>query len=122
MVSRTLLATSSARTPFENPPMHTHTHTHTHLTPQNMPIVPFTRSLAQQSRLQSNPRGARLHAKLSGLIRHSDEQRKIAEAKLDEARKGGRKVELHTAPVTDVYRAEEYHQRYYAKAGRGGRF
>ena len=50
--------------------------------------------------------------------RHSEEQREIAEAKLDVVRKGGRKIELHMAPVTDVYRAEEYHQRYYAKANK----
>jgi peptide methionine sulfoxide reductase MsrA len=52
---------------------------------------------------------------MTGLWWHTDEQKAIAEAKLDECRKEGHKVGIHTGPVTDVYRAEEYHQRFYAK-------
>lgn len=43
--------------------------------------------------------------------RHSEAQKTILDTKLAELRKT-QTVNLHTAAVTDVYRAEEYHQRY----------
>eukprot|EP00038_Savillea_parva_P005847 m.160309 g.160309 ORF g.160309 m.160309 type:complete len:75 (-) comp11927_c0_seq1:296-520(-) len=54
---------------------------------------------------------------MTGLWWHNESQKKIALAKLDEVRNKGQVVDIHTGPVTDVYRAEEYHQRFYAKKG-----
>eukprot|EP00035_Acanthoeca_spectabilis_P024287 m.453182 g.453182 ORF g.453182 m.453182 type:complete len:77 (+) comp20450_c0_seq1:286-516(+) len=55
---------------------------------------------------------------MEGVWWHSEAQKTILDTKLAELRKT-QTVNLHTAAVTDVYRAEEYHQRYYAKMGVG---
>ena len=56
----------------------------------------------------------------SGIFYHNDEQRKIAEKvikELDESGKYRKPIATEIVPVEEFYRAEEYHQQYYAKQG-----
>lgn len=67
----------------------------------------------------------------SGIYYHDDEQKEKALQKVAEVNKqleagefkrwGGRKVVAEVAPAGDYYLAEDYHQQYLAKGGRGGR-
>jgi peptide-methionine (S)-S-oxide reductase len=56
----------------------------------------------------------------SAIFYHSDEQRQAAEAakfSLQASGKFHRPIVTQIVPATDFYRAEEYHQQYFAKSG-----
>jgi peptide-methionine (S)-S-oxide reductase len=56
----------------------------------------------------------------SGIFYHNDEQRKIAESVIKELDQSGnyrKPIATELAPAEEFYRAEEYHQQYYAKQG-----
>jgi peptide methionine sulfoxide reductase MsrA len=54
---------------------------------------------------------------MKGVWYHTEEQKAIVDAKVAEveAESGGNKIKSHHGPVGRLYRAEEYHQRYYEK-------
>jgi peptide methionine sulfoxide reductase MsrA len=52
---------------------------------------------------------------MKGVWYHNEEQQAIVEAKVAEVESGGEKIKSHYGPVGRLYRAEEYHQRYYEK-------
>jgi len=51
----------------------------------------------------------------SGVWWHDEEQKREIFRKVKEMETGGKKVTVITAPVTRVYSAEEYHQRFFEK-------
>jgi methionine-S-sulfoxide reductase len=56
----------------------------------------------------------------SGIFYHNDEQRKIAERVIKEMDRSGKyrkPIATELVPVEEFYRAEDYHQQYYAKQG-----
>ncbi len=56
----------------------------------------------------------------SAIFYHNDEQRKTAETIKDELEQSGnyhKHIATQIAPAEKFYRAEEYHQQYYAKQG-----
>jgi peptide-methionine (S)-S-oxide reductase len=56
---------------------------------------------------------------MKGVWWHTEEQQSVVEAKVAEIEGGsGRKVVSHHGPIGNLYRAEEYHQNYFAKQGR----
>ena len=53
---------------------------------------------------------------MSGIWWHNEEQKDELKKFIDEVEKtSSRKVETYVAPLTEVYRAEEYHQQYFDK-------
>lgn len=59
----------------------------------------------------------------SAVFYHSDEQRELAEAakqKWDASGKYDKPIVTEITPTSDFYRAEEYHQNYFAKRGIDG--
>jgi len=60
---------------------------------------------------------------MSGAWWHNDKQRDALKEKvaaLETNKKGQQTVKTFLGPVTKLYRAEEYHQKYYSKNGEGG--
>lgn len=60
----------------------------------------------------------------TAILVHNPTQRILAEKKLESLSKkyGGRRVYIDIEDVTDFYRAEEYHQKYYEKSQRGSKY
>jgi peptide-methionine (S)-S-oxide reductase len=56
----------------------------------------------------------------SAIFYHDESQKQIAEASkqsLDKSGKFGKKIATEITPAQEFYKAEEYHQQYYAKCG-----
>eukprot|EP00041_Stephanoeca_diplocostata_P006019 m.73340 g.73340 ORF g.73340 m.73340 type:complete len:83 (+) comp16123_c0_seq2:498-746(+) len=52
---------------------------------------------------------------MEGIWWHSEEQKNVVLDKLTKLKAAQRPCEVRHEAVTSIYRAEEYHQRYYAK-------
>jgi len=51
----------------------------------------------------------------SAILYHSEDQRVAAEAAVEALSKGSRRAYTAVEPLKEVYRAEEYHQKFFAK-------
>lgn len=60
----------------------------------------------------------------TAVLVHSSTQRILAERKIEGLSKkyGGRRIYIDIEDATDFYRAEEYHQKYYAKSCGGSKY
>jgi len=96
-------------------------HTESVLIEFNPDIVSYEEILIEWSRMDNPYTRGKVQYR-SAVFCMNDEQQEVAKEVVEgiQANARGRAIYIDVEPVTRFYRAEEYHQNFHAKSGRGG--